>query len=97
MIVDSFPGHLLGQQITALGQAFDAHSGAVVMLSDRTPLYVAGLDCWDDDFLRKQVRVSGVLRRRKLAPDPTVNAKGEVSHGKEGSDFVIEEAHWELA
>ena len=31
MIVDSFPGHLLGQQITALGQAFDAHSGAVVL------------------------------------------------------------------
>ncbi len=97
MIVDSFPGHLLGQQITAVGQAFDAHQGAVVLLSDRTPLYVAGLDCWDDAFLRKQVRVSGVLRRGKLAPDPTVNAKGEVSHGMEGEDFIIEQASWELA
>jgi hypothetical protein len=97
-IVDSFPGrHLIDQTITAIGEADDAMSGAIVVLSDETPLYVGGLDFWDKNVRRKMVRVHGTLRLKKLAPDPKVNAKGEHSTGMTGKDFVIEGATWELA
>jgi hypothetical protein len=96
-IVDSFPGHLLDQSVTAIGEADNAFSGAIVVLSDQTPVYVLGMHQWDKQTRGKLVRVHGTLRLRKLAPDPQTNAKGEHSHGKHGNDFVIEGATWELA
>ncbi len=87
----------LGQPVTLLGTALDAHAGAVVMLADRMPVYVTGLQEWDSALFRKKVVVTGTLGRKKLAPDATVNAKGEVSHGNEGTDLVIDGATWSLA
>jgi hypothetical protein len=96
-VVDSFPGAYLDQTITAVGEAHDAHQGAIVLLSDRTPLYLAGLDEWDDAYLRKQVRVSGVLRRKQVGGGPLVNENGEHLHGMSGGIFVVEDPTWELA
>lgn len=92
--IDRDAGQHLDQQVTLDGTALDAFSGAVVMLADEIPVYVDGLDEWDDQLFRKRLHVSGTLRRRELAPDPDVNPKGEVSHGKVGTDYVIEGATW---
>jgi len=97
LIVDSFPGDLLDTNITAIGEAHDAYQGAMVLLSDDTPLYVAGLESWDPSVKTKQVKVTGMLRRRKLQPDPSVNAKGERSPGAYGGVFIIDDAVWEVA
>lgn len=93
--LDKNPSHLVGQRVTLVGIARDAHQGAVVLLSDDTPVYLRGVFAWDDDWDRKRVRVTGLLKKRKLAPDPTTNAKGEVSHGMYGESLVIEEPTWE--
>ncbi len=87
----------VGQPVTLLGTALDAYGGAVVMLADRTPVYVTGLAEWDGALFRKKLLVTGALARKKLAPDASVNAKGEVSHGNEGDDLVINDATWSLA
>jgi hypothetical protein len=99
VIVDSFPGDHLGQSITAVGEAHDAQQGAMVLLSDRTPLYIAGLKSWDASLRGKQVRVSGTLQRKEVgAKGPLVNDKGEHLHGRpRGGVFVIENPAWELA
>ena len=96
-MINSNPSHLVGQQVTLVGVAYDAHSGAMLLLSDETPVYISGLDCWDDQWDRKTLHVSGTLKRKELAPDPEVNAAGEVSHGMFGSSLVIHDATWDEA
>jgi hypothetical protein len=99
MIVDSFPGEYLGQPITAIGEADNTAQGAVVVLSDGTELYVDNLTSWKSDVRRRQVRVSGTLKRREVGVSgPLVNQKGEHVHGAPRAGvFVIEEPKWELA
>ncbi|MSP63398.1 MAG: hypothetical protein EXR72_24260 [Myxococcales bacterium] len=95
--IDSDPTHMLDQTITLVGTARDGAAGAAVMLSDGTPVYVKGLTSWDDAWDRKRIRITGMLRDRKIGGDPDVNAKGEVSHGMEGDSLVLEDATWEAA
>lgn len=89
------PSHLVNQSVTLIGSAENAALGAVVFLSDRKAVFISGLSRWDAKWHRKKVKVTGTLRRRKLAPDPEVTAKGEVSHGMQGDALTIEEATWE--
>ena len=96
-IVDSDPWKLVGQQVTLKGTARDAAEGAVVMLKDRTPVYVKGLYSWDDALDRKTVHVTGTLRVGGGSNEPLVNAKGEHSEGSEGDMLVIEDATWKTA
>jgi len=97
MIFDVWPTGMMDQEVTLQGTARNAHAGALVVLSDRKTIYVGGLQEWPDELDRKQVRVTGVVRRTKLAPDPEVNAEGEVSHGMVGSVTIVDEAVWEEA
>ncbi len=97
MILKTDPTRYLGQVVTLEGTARDAALGAVVLLSDGTPVFVGGLLGWDPRWERTRVRVTGRLGLRKMAPDPEVNDKGEVSHGMFGDSLVVEEATWEAA
>ena len=96
-IIDADPWKLVGQQVTLAGIARDAAEGAVVLLKDRTPVYVKGLNSWDDAPDRKQVVVTGTLRLSGGSSEPLVNAKGEHSHGSQGDMLVIEDATWKTA
>lgn len=96
-IVDSDPWKLVGQQVTLAGTARDAAEGAVVLLKDRTPVYVKGLFSWDDSLDKKKVEVTGTLRLSGGSSEPLVNAKGEHSHGSQGDMLVIEDATWKTA
>ena len=87
----------VGQQATISGTARNAMAGAVVLTEDRTPVYIAGLERWDDSFDGSEVRVSGTLVRGSAAPQASTNAQGEVSHGMEGDNFVLQGAKWEKA
>ncbi|MBZ0238465.1 MAG: hypothetical protein K8M05_39495 [Deltaproteobacteria bacterium] len=93
-LVDSFPGHLLDQTITAVGEADNAFSGAVLVLADNTPIYIAGLEAWDPALRKQTLKVTGMLRRRKLAPDPTPGPTGAQRHGMQGSVFILDDASW---
>ena|SRR5688572_961002 len=96
-IIDSDPWKLVGQQVTIAGIARDAAEGAMVLLKDRTPVYVKGLFSWDDALDRKQVVVTGTLRLSGGSNEPLVNAQGEHSHGSQGDMLVIEDATWKTA
>jgi hypothetical protein len=96
-MIETNPKQLVGQSITLAGLAENAHQGALVTLSDGCEVYIVGLRRWDKAVLGKRVSVTGRLQRDKLAPDPEVNAQGEVSHGMFGSSLILEEATWELA
>jgi hypothetical protein len=89
------PGHLVGQSVVVVGTAENTHQGAVVTLSDGTEVYVDRLRRWDRPLLGRPVRVTGILRLDKLAPDPAVDANGMVSHGMHGNALVLEAATWE--
>ena len=93
-MIDRNPSQYVGQKVTLQGVAYDAHSGAIVMLADRTPVYIHNLEWWEDEWDRKTINVTGTLQHKKLAPDPTVNEEGEVSHGMVGTDLVLCDATW---
>ncbi len=88
----------LNSSTTITGTARNARTGAIVMLEDRTPIYVAGLESWDVQLNGIEVAVSGVLNRRSLVPQAVVDDDGAVSHGMDDpSVYVIDGATWELA
>ncbi len=91
---DSYPSGMLDQALVLVGTARNAHSGAMVLLSDRTSVFIDGLWEWDEAWDRKSVQVTGTLRYKKLGPDPEVGPEGEQSHGMEGSSLVLEGASW---
>ena len=97
MTFENWPGkEQRGNEITIQGTARNAHAGALVVLSDSTTIYVLGLQEWNEQVDRATVRVTGRFIRTSLAPDPEVNAKGEVSHGMKGKVSVLADATWEV-
>ncbi|MBM4387421.1 MAG: hypothetical protein FJ088_06745, partial [Deltaproteobacteria bacterium] len=54
------------------GTARNAALGAVIVMDKGTPIYIEGLAEWPADFLGKRVKAKGILRQKKLAPDPMV-------------------------
>lgn len=84
----------LDQQVTIRGTAGNAVLGAVLVLDTGEPVYIEGLHEWPDDVSAGKVEVTGVLRRRKLAPDPGVAPDGGATHGMVGTALVLEGASW---
>lgn len=82
---------LVGRTVTIRGRAIDAHGGAVVMLDDETPIYIPVLEYWPPELVGTQVEVRGVLKKRKLTPNPDDEP---ISHGAHGEDFVLDNASW---
>ena len=78
------------------GTARNAMAGAVVVTDDG-PVYIDGLERWDDSLDGSEVRVTGTLGRGSAAPQASTNDKGEVSHGMEGDNLIIRDAKWEKA
>jgi hypothetical protein len=85
----------VGQQAEIRGTARNAMAGAVVLTEDRTPVYIDGLERWDDSLDGSEVRVTGTLTRGSAAPQASTNQQGEVSHGMEGGNFIVQDAKWE--
>ena len=84
----------LNECINVHGTAQNAMLGAVVMTEDFTPIFLSGIKEWDNDIKGKSVVVTGVLRRKLLAPEATVSPNGEVSHGVEGDSYILENPIW---
>jgi len=84
-----------GQPITLTGTAENARMGAILFLSENTPVYIAGKEEWGSEA-GATVAVSGTLKRFSLAPTAVVEDDGAVSHGMDGDSWVIEDATWTL-
>lgn len=85
----------VGTQVTIDGTARNAMAGAVVLMPDRTPVYVEGLDSWDDATDGKKISASGTLRKR--GGDDVVANSGEQRSGIAGDHFVLEQPTWTLS
>ena len=96
-LIDPILEPMLDQNVTINGTARIAMLGAVILTDDRTPVYVDGIERWDNNTDGRSIAASGLLVRKKLAPDPVVDADGGHSHGIEGTQYVLESANWSLA
>ena len=94
--LDTDPTDWLDRQVTLVGIARDAAAGAIVLLSDGTPVFVLGLSGWDEGWDRKRIRITGTLRSRRIGGDAGVDERGAVRHGMDGDSLVLEGATWAL-
>jgi len=77
------------------GVARDAKCGAVIVTDGGGAIYVQGLDAWPAEVHGKRIVASGVVREKKLIPDP-VSRDGLQSTGAWGNQDVLEDARWAL-
>ncbi len=85
---------LIGQKITLKGIAKDAKGGAVILTSEKVPIYIKGLDSWPPELFDKQLEVTGVLNEEKFIPDPVIDEDGSISTGAYGDQLVLENAEF---
>lgn len=85
----------LGKTITLIGTAKDAKGGAVLVTAEGEVIYLGGLSQWNDRFFGKEMAVTGVLRDKKLIPDPE-NKAGAHGAGALGTQLVLDDPSWEL-
>jgi hypothetical protein len=88
---DSFSDKLLGKQITLRGIAFDSKAGAVLKLKDGIIVYIYDLASWTDEFLRQQICVTGLLQKKKIIPDVTIDENGAISQGAPGDQYLLDQ------
>ncbi|HLP90637.1 MAG TPA: hypothetical protein VK184_18900 [Nostocaceae cyanobacterium] len=80
----------INQCVTIHGVAKNAKLGAVVLSCEDTPVYIEGVEMWERDIVDQAIAISGTLRRKKLSPNPIVDANGGYSTGAEGDVYVLE-------
>ncbi len=83
-----------GQRVTIRGKAEDAKMGAVVLVEEE-PVYLTDLELWKSALRGKRVRATGLLMRRKLAPDPVMD-DGVMLQGAWGESWVLDEPTYAL-
>ena len=86
---------LRNSRVRLSGVARDAKGGAIVLVND-LPIYLAGLAAWPRPIEGKRVAVGGALVEKQYLPQATRNAKGEISQGAEGKQYVLESPLWRL-
>jgi hypothetical protein len=81
---------MVGKRVRIAGTAQNAKGGAVLLV-EKTPLYLAGLEAWPAGVvLGKPVIVGGTIVDRQYLPEASKSTKGEVSQGAVGTQLVIE-------
>ncbi len=81
--------HSLGKEVTLHGTARDAKGGAVLLTDDNIPIYIKGLSTWTSGIEGSRVMASGVLKKEKYIPDPTMGDDGGISQGAIGMQYVL--------
>ena len=85
---------LLDQNVTFRGRARNGLHGAVIVPYDRVPVFLEGMTAWGRIMSGKKVEVTGVLRRRKLAPDAHVVEFDGSGEAVVCDVYVIENPTW---
>lgn len=81
---------VLGKRVRLAGVAQNAKGGAVLMV-EKQPLYLAGVEAWPSAMVGKPAIVGGTVVDRQYLPQATKGPNGEVSQGAVGSQLVIEQ------
>lgn len=87
---------LVNKAVTLEGKAVDAKAGAVLLMNDN-PVYIEGLDYWPQDFIDKQVTLSGKLVLKSYIPKAETDENGLISQGGSGgNNYILEQATLEM-
>lgn len=76
------------QETTISGKAENLKAGAVLMIDDNTPVFIEGMNEWDDDLIGKKMKLTGILRRKQIYPQ-IKNEGGIISQGMSGTPMVL--------
>ena len=87
-------GKATGERVTLRGVAADAKLGAVILVQEE-PIYATGVESWPASVRGRRVQATGILRRRKLAPDP-VPRDHAIPQGAWGDSWVLDEPAYAL-
>ncbi len=83
---------LVNKTVTLEGKAVDAKAGAVLLVNEN-PVYIGGLDHWPQDFIDKQVALSGKLVFKSYIPKAETNENSLTNQGgSSGNDYILEQA-----
>jgi hypothetical protein len=89
---------LVGHEIAFSGKAEDFSQwplGFIRVGGDE--LFLCGVEGWPPGVVGKQLEVTGLLSRRKILADPTVDDWGEKNGaGVWGEQFVVDHARWRV-
>jgi hypothetical protein len=88
----------VGYLVTFVGKAehFSQLVVGFVRVGDEM-FYVSGLEGWPPGVAGKNVRVTGLLSRRKIVLDPTVDEWGNKNGaGVWGEQYVVDHARWHI-
>ncbi|MFX1238477.1 MAG: hypothetical protein ACFE8P_12255 [Promethearchaeota archaeon] len=86
----------LDQQVTLYGIARDAKGGAVLITAEEIPIYIENIASWPPELHYKKITAIGVLKKKKLIPDPKIDKNGGISQGAIGMQLVLEKAEFFL-
>ncbi|MBD3191105.1 MAG: hypothetical protein GF308_10695 [Candidatus Heimdallarchaeota archaeon] len=89
-IFSSISDNLLNMKVTLVGLAANAKAGSCLQL-DNNIIYLQDHFEWGDELLGQHVNVTGVLLKRKIIPDPTIDEQGGISAGAHGEQYVLEQ------
>ena len=78
------------------GIASDAKAGAIILTADQV-IYIENLNYWADEFIGKKMIVTGFLEKKKIIPDPSVDANGIISQGANGEQLILMKPKWKKA
>lgn len=87
---------LIDKEVTLEGIAENAKGGGILLLPSQEVVYIRYLVWWVDAIRGTKVTMTGILRYEKYIPDPEVAEDGAISQGAIGSQFVLDNAKWEL-
>jgi hypothetical protein len=76
------------QETTVSGKAYNAKAGAVLMIDENTPVYIEGMEEWDDDLIGKSVKLTGVFIDEQVYPQAN-SEKDDISQGISGTPRIL--------
>ncbi len=87
---------MVGEDVYLEGIAENGKAGALLLLPHGEVIYIRHLGGWEDEVRGSQITVRGILRYEKYIPDPEVTEDGAISQGAIGSQYVLDNAYWEM-
>lgn len=74
--------------------AGNSKGGAVLITLKKDVVFIEDLVSWEEGLVGKELVVTGLLKRVKYIPDPTIDEDGAISQGAEGLQYVLKTARW---
>ena len=69
------------RETTLSGKAYNAKAGAVLVLDDETPVYIEGMNAWEDEMIGQTIELTGILQSSQAYPQAEEDENGMIIQG----------------